>query len=257
MCYNLYGDSMTFSHITWTIFFILVIIYLIVMICYRFFFAKIVGWFGEHWVKKALKALPSDKYIILNDIMLDSNGYTHQIDHMVLSQYGIFVIESKQYNGYITGNKYDKKWVRHISRKKKIYYENPIRQNYGHVKTICELLSIDEGKVFNIVCIPSTAKLKIENDGELTRYDTLTEKIQSHKEILIPDYSDYLSAIVKNNIVDRRKRKEHNKYARNVKDFYDDKCPKCGGDLVKRSGQYGEFYGCSNYPKCKYTKKIK
>ena len=53
------------------------------MICYHFFFAKIVGWFGEYWVMKALRELPSDKYTILNDIMLDSNGYTHQIDHII------------------------------------------------------------------------------------------------------------------------------------------------------------------------------
>ena len=33
------------------------------------------------------------------------------------------------------------------------------------------------------------------------------------------------------------------------------KCPKCGGRLVLRSGQYGKFMGCSNYPDCKYTKK--
>ena len=31
-------------------------------------------------------------------------------------------------------------------------------------------------------------------------------------------------------------------------------CPKCGGELVKRSGRYGKFFGCSNYPKCRYTR---
>ena len=33
-------------------------------------------------------------------------------------------------------------------------------------------------------------------------------------------------------------------------------CPKCGGGLVVRTGKYGKFMGCSNYPKCDYTKKI-
>jgi len=33
-------------------------------------------------------------------------------------------------------------------------------------------------------------------------------------------------------------------------------CPKCHNVLVKRNGKYGEFYGCLNYPKCRYTKKI-
>ena len=31
-------------------------------------------------------------------------------------------------------------------------------------------------------------------------------------------------------------------------------CPKCNGKLVIREGKYGKFYGCSNYPKCKYIK---
>lgn len=38
-------------------------------------------------------------------------------------------------------------------------------------------------------------------------------------------------------------------------DFIEDMiCPKCGGKLVKRKGKYGEFIGCSNYPKCHYKK---
>jgi hypothetical protein len=35
-----------------------------------------------------------------------------------------------------------------------------------------------------------------------------------------------------------------------------EKCPRCGGNLVERGGKFGKFYGCSNYPKCRFTKKI-
>ena len=52
----------------------------------------------------------------------------------------------KQYNGYITGSKYDKNWVRHAG-KKKYYYTNPIRQNYGHCKSLAELLNIDKSNI--------------------------------------------------------------------------------------------------------------
>ena len=41
------------------------------------------------------------------------------------------------------------------------------------------------------------------------------------------------------------------------KDFVDDMiCPKCGAKLVKRSGKYGDFIGCSNYPHCRYKRKL-
>lgn len=33
-------------------------------------------------------------------------------------------------------------------------------------------------------------------------------------------------------------------------------CPYCKTELVARKGKYGDFYGCSNYPKCKFTKKM-
>lgn len=35
-----------------------------------------------------------------------------------------------------------------------------------------------------------------------------------------------------------------------------EKCPRCGGALLKREGKFGDFLGCTNYPKCKYTKNI-
>ena len=34
------------------------------------------------------------------------------------------------------------------------------------------------------------------------------------------------------------------------------KCPKCGGNLIEKSGKFGRFIGCSNYPKCDYTRRI-
>lgn len=33
-----------------------------------------------------------------------------------------------------------------------------------------------------------------------------------------------------------------------------DTCPRCGGRLILRRGKFGQFYGCSNFPKCQYTK---
>ena len=219
------------------------------------FYKKIVGWFGEYWTKQALNKLPKDKYTLLNDVFISTDKGTHQIDHVIVSKYGIFSIETKQYNGYITGNKYDKNWVRHAGNKK-YYYTNPIRQNYGHVKALSELLKIDESKIYNIVCIPSKAKLKIEHDGELVGYDTIVNKILSFKNEVIYNEDEIVDIIKSNNITDKTTKKEHIKNIKeNVIDKDPNKCPKCGGQLVERTGKYGNFIGCSNYPKCKYTSK--
>ena len=231
----------------------LIIVCLIIIFTYKYFGAKIIGWFGELWTKQALKKLPKDKYIIINDLFIQNNGYTHQIDHVIISKYGIFSIETKQYNGFITGNKYDKKWVRHVG-KNKYYYTNPIRQNYGHIKALSELLGINESTIYNIVCIPSKAKLRIEHDGELVRYDTIVDKVLSYEEEIIGNVDEIVNIIKSKNITDKNIKKKHIK---NIKDNIIDndptKCPKCGGQLVERNGKYGIFIGCSNYPKCKYT----
>ena len=222
------------------------------------FYKKIAGKAGEFWVKRELSKLDKQTYYVINDVTIQDNNSTHQIDHIVISQYGIFVIETKQYNGYIKGSKYDKKWVRYIKGKEPIYYTNPIRQNYGHVKAICELLNISENKVFNIVCIPSNnVKLNIEHDGELTTGLTINDKITSYNEEIIDNVEELKEKIIINNIVDKDIRKRHIERIKKVKEFYDDKtCPVCGSKLKLRIGKYGNFLGCTNYPKCKYTRKI-
>lgn len=60
-------------------------------------------------------------------------------------------------------------------------------------------------------------------------------------------------------LIDGSKLIEYIYFAKKEKDVLEkpelEKCPKCNGCLVKRKGKFGEFYGCSNYPKCRFTKK--
>lgn len=87
------------------------------------FYKKIVGFAGELWTKLELKKLNKNTYYIINNLMIKTNdNKTHQIDHLVISKYGIHVIETKQYNGYVVGNEYDKQWI--MNKKYKI--NNPI-----------------------------------------------------------------------------------------------------------------------------------
>lgn len=220
----------------------------------KIYYARIVGWFGEYWTRKELKKLPKDEYKVINNIMINIDDKTHQIDHIVISKYGIFVIETKQYNGYIIGSKYDKKWIRKIG-KKDILYTNPIRQNYGHILSICKLLNVDKSKVFNIVCIPSSAKINIKNDGEIARIYNLNSKILSKKDVMFNNIDNIVNILLKSNITNKRIRKKHiENIKNNIKKVESNTCPICGGLLKERNGGNGIFIGCSNYPRCKYTK---
>ncbi len=76
----------------------------------------------------------------LNDMMIrnakSKSGFS-QIDHIVISPYGLFVIETKNYGGEIKGSRDDTYWS--VSNRFQMY--NPLKQNYGHIKALESLLS--------------------------------------------------------------------------------------------------------------------
>jgi len=235
------------------------IIIFILLILVTVFYKKIRGFMGEFWVKQELKKLPKDKYIILNDIMIKSSKGTHQIDHIIISKYGIFVVEMKNYYGLITGEEHQNKWTQHLG-KNKYYFNNPIHQNYGHIKALEELLNLSEDKFISIICISNQAKLKVKAKN-VTQLDFVNDLIKSYNnEIIIEDLSKIKNKIEQNNITDKEIRKIHIKNIKNTVKENNNKeknmiCPKCGGKVVERNGKYGNFIGCSNYPNCKYTSK--
>ncbi len=72
------------------------------------------GRLGEKSVAAVLSFLPKDEYIVLNDMMFGAGIHTTQIDHIVISIHGIFVIETKNYKGWIYGNSNNEYWTQNI-----------------------------------------------------------------------------------------------------------------------------------------------
>ena len=236
----------------------------IMAILMKIFYPKWRGLMGEFWVKKELKKLPKDKYRVLNDIMINSNGMTHQIDHLIISEFGIFVIEMKNFYGYIWGNAYTEQWIQQLGKngKYKYHFKNPIHQNYGHVKALEELLNLDNKYFIPIVCFSNQVRLSKDIKDDVVQLDYLVSAIKIYKDSIIEKQSldNIYNKILEFNITDKSERKKHVKNIK-TKIIEDNEkinnmiCPKCGGELVMRNGRYGSFIGCSNYPKCKFTKK--
>ncbi len=215
---------------------------------------------GEYYVDKQLKGLPEDSYKVLDNLLLEINNNTHQIDHVVISKWGIFVVETKCYDGLITGKEKDFYWYQHLG-KKKYKFKNPIHQNYGHIKAISDALKMDEDNLFSIVCFTNQSTLNISTNSVVIQRQDLVDKIiglsNVDKNI---DVENVYNQLLSLNITDEEKRNQHimivksKQFATDYK-IYKGICPKCGGQLVTRNGKYGTFVGCSNYPKCKFTQK--
>ena len=217
---------------------------------------------GEKQVAALLALLPKKSYKVINDLLIQSGGHSTQMDHVVVSVYGIFVIETKYYQGWVYGGENSEFWAQNIYGNK-YQLRNPLWQNQGHVETIARLIG-DSGNVpiYNIVAFSRQATIKVDRSLPVMYWWNVVPYIKRHKEAHLSEaqadeiYNMLLSA----NVTDKAARKQHvasvkHNQARRNTAVANGKCPRCGGNLVLRNGRYGRFYGCSNYPDCKYILK--
>ncbi|WP_409252206.1 NERD domain-containing protein [Bacillus sp. SCS-153A] len=226
---------------------------------------QVKGKIGEGWVKFYISRLDPHRYFVIHDILLPGqNGKTTQVDHIIVSPYGIFVIETKNYKGWIFGSEHSKRWTQQIYRSKH-QFQNPIHQNYGHIEAIKNVLG-EQVKLpyISIIAFNSKADLKkinISSPHIHVTYDTKIKKV-------IESYGDKKNSTPYAKAVHERLKsvglqgKEASRgHVTQVKaeqklvklKVQSHICPKCDGKLVHRQGKYGSFKGCSNYPKCRYT----
>ena len=231
---------------------------------------------GENRVNDILSHL-SNEYHILNDVVLKTDRGTAQIDHIVVSKFGIFAIETKNYRGDIYGDdnrkqwtqiivtkvRYRRKWYKTYTYVTKNQFYNPVKQSLGHTYVIKKYLSKKWNRinVVPIVVFTGNTNLSSVYSNYHVVYDRILMKtIHSYQAVCLSD-SDVQSIV--NELLEKNVRGEadNKTHVRNVyaaKRDYEQKisdgiCPQCGGRLVQRRGKYGRFYGCSNYPKCGLT----
>lgn len=86
----------------------------------KLFKPKTKGDIGEKIVERELKKLPED-YKILNNILIKNNDRSSQIDHIIVSKFGVFVIETKMYKGWIYGKEKQRRWIQNLYGKNIIF----------------------------------------------------------------------------------------------------------------------------------------
>lgn len=88
--------------------------FLLILIVRKPLFAFVSGKKGELIVKLRLRVLSSERYKVINNLFISNHGQTSQIDHVVVLEYGIFVIETKNYKGWIYGGANSDYWTQNI-----------------------------------------------------------------------------------------------------------------------------------------------
>lgn len=124
------------------------------------------GFLGETVINVAMwLKLEKDVYHRLNGITLPrANGGSTQIDHVIVSVYGIFVIETKNYKGWIYGSEKQKQWTQVFPNGSKFKFQNPLRQNYLHIKTLADLLGLELSYFHSMIAFIGECELKTRDE---------------------------------------------------------------------------------------------
>ncbi|MBI9019096.1 MAG: NERD domain-containing protein [Phycisphaerae bacterium] len=143
---------------------------------------------GEVMVGGFTRLLLPEEYIMINNIMLPRNDkpeLTTQIDHIIVSRYGLFVLETKNYRGKIYASPNAKVWT-YYPGGKKTTFQNPLRQNYLHTWTLADILEIPHELVHSAIVFCGDSELtapieredKIINLNGIIHYLSLDSKCQ-------------------------------------------------------------------------------
>lgn len=215
---------------------------------------------GEKLVAGRLRKGLPDEYRILNDIYLPlPDGTTTQIDHIVVSQYGVFVVETKTYSGWIFGDEKSKDWSQSIYHKKS-RFQNPMRQNYKHICALADNLRIDKPYFIGVVAFTGDCTFKTEMPDGVVYSRRAADYIRSRTTPMIkPSQLDELASAIAEwqGTLSEKQIDSHvanlQKRHSSVREGDIPQCPYCGGGMVlrKRKGDGKSFYGCKSYPRCR------
>lgn len=218
------------------------------------------GQYGEYLMEYALRSKSMEgNHVVLSNLYLPMKGKTTEIDLIMIHEKGIFVFESKNYKGSIYGNENQLKWTQCFNNGWEEYFYNPIKQNRTHIKALAEYLSMPEEAfssyiVFSERCKTLFVPKPTAGDVTVLRRPAMLRSLKKKLKDKPVIYSCADIETIKQRLepVTNVTQLERQKHIEDIKT----KCPYCGSLLVLRSGKYGQFWGCSAYPRCHYTRKV-
>ncbi|EJX1093071.1 TPA: nuclease [Vibrio vulnificus] len=223
------------------------------------------GVFGEFLVNRLLSKLPESDYTLIKDVTLPTNDGTTQVDHIVVSRYGIFVVETKNMKGWIFGSARQKQWTQKIYRHSS-KFQNPLHQNYKHIKALETLLGCSEEHLHSVIVFIGDSTFKTEMPPNVTYTRGSIRYIQQFNDVVFSDkdYAWLTESInrlkLKRGVITDLKHRKHVKEVVASK-VSSNECPRCGSEMVLRETKRGEnigkqFWGCSTFPKCRAVKQF-
>jgi restriction system protein len=226
-------------------------------------FKGIVGEFLVNTVARL--CLPKDEYHLIKDVTLQTEDGTTQIDHIIVSRYGVFVIETKNMKGWIFGTANQKTWTQKIYKHTN-KFQNPLHQNYKHIKTLEILLDIPASAIHSLVVFVGDSTFKTDMPDNVAYAGGYLRHIKSRREVLLSETDvEAVIALIEQLRLQRglATNRQHVRHLRQknapsppTAPSTTPNCPKCGGAMVLRTARKGKstgtaFWGCATFPACR------
>ncbi|MDI5892838.1 nuclease-related domain-containing protein [Halomonas rhizosphaerae] len=223
------------------------------------------GLCGETLVKVIAKfRLSAETYRPIHNVTLPTPDGSTQIDHIFVSRFGIFVVETKNMKGWVFGDEHQAQWTQKIYRKS-FRFQNPLRQNYKHVKALEKALNVPGEVIHSIVVFTGSAKLKTKMPKNVTLGGGYVNYIKAYQEVILSEaeVQEVFTKIQTGRLAPTREM--HRVHVAQLKTRSDPnaqrKCPKCGSSMVLRTSTRGknagnQFWGCSGYPQCRVVQDV-
>ena len=219
------------------------------------------GWSGEKKTQFNLWLSLSKKlYLRFHDVIIPSQNGSTQVDHILVSPFGLFIVETKNMKGWIFGSESQSHWTQVIYGSK-YTFQNPLRQTHRHKKILSKYLGINESHIQTVVCFVGDSTFKTELPSNVLS-SSLGSYIKQFKDTVLSDIEIQRICGLLVNVKTEGKisKREHIQSLQN-RHSSDTICPKCGSKLVERTVKQGprtgsHFLGCNSYTKCHFTKDI-
>ena len=239
------------------------------------------GMLGELIVHfSARLMLDGSVYHLARNVTLPSEDGTTQIDHVIVSKFGVFVVETKNYAGWIFGAPHQKMWTQKFPRSSR-QFQNPLHQNYKHTRTLGDLLGLESAAIHSLIVFVGDSVFKTPMPDNVTQSGGFIRFIKSkvHPLLSAEQVANIVGQIQSSRLTPSLKTsREHAQHVKSVvakktapghrvagvteieQSDARNACPKCGCRLVLRTIKTGAkagstLIGCSAFPSCRFIDK--
>jgi hypothetical protein len=216
---------------------------------------------GERLIHNELLTMFAPECIFRNLYIPKADGKLTEIDLVAVSTKGIFVFESKNYSGWIFGSENKSDWIQSFPNRKRVKFFNPVIQNNVHIKVLRHNLQAYPGLLYaSLIVFSDHCELKSINVSTPGIYVFHRYQLSYMVNYILDALPDCISEAERDVIIAKLseyQQTEEDVKAQHIVEVTDTRlrCPFCEAVLIQRTRGWdgAKFYGCANFPQCKYT----